>query len=349
LIKEGVDPTKTFFPDEEDDWLKVSPPHLSSPYGLLRSPWNYNPSKYTTRYNNVNRITNSDGSISRTGMWGLYLGSTCEDYAKFVESLPGQTLSVYLAGAEDQVHGNIHFAFGGAGGDISVETDAILRSEYNLTDYQLIGISRQAQIFFKTYAYPLTSETKVPVECTSNLNNASPTCTCHEGYFSTEHKFQSLVSAYFKTSNDATLLTYLANSNIDFEKRKRLMRLVCGRMQYDGDMGGSGAATDPLFWVAHGAIERLFQRIVFENILSSKEYGLYNGRNDQCSGHSLTGKKSWLQGFYFDGAGTDASQYTNVELTEILDPTTEKYRDYINYVYDDSQWSFCDGSESWFS
>ena len=45
---------------------------------------------------------------------------------------------------------------------------------------------------------------------------------------------------------------------------------------------------------------------------------------------------------------TDASQYTNVELTEILDPTTEKYRDYINYVYDDSQWSFCDGSESWF-
>ena len=29
-----------------------------------------------------------------------------------------------------------------------------------------------------------------------------------------------------------------------------------------GDMGGSGAAMDPLFWVAHGAVDRLFQKVV---------------------------------------------------------------------------------------
>ena len=177
-----------------------------------------------------------------------------------------------------------------------------------------------------------------------------PSCACSSEFLSSESQFQSLVSDFFRdiSSHTNKVVAYLRDTSIDFEDRKRLMNLICGRMQYDGDMAGSGAATDPLFWVAHGAIERLFQRIVFENILSSKEYGLYNGRSDQCSGHSLTGKKAWLQGFYFDGAGTDASQYTNVELTEILDPTTEKYRDYINYVYDDSQWSFCDGSESWF-
>ena len=28
-----------------------------------------------------------------------------------------------------------------------------------------------------------------------------------------------------------------------------------------GDMGGSGAAMDPLFWVAHGAVDRLFQKV----------------------------------------------------------------------------------------
>jgi len=83
LIREGIDPKKTFFPDEEDDWLKVSPPHLASPYGLLRSPWNFNPSKYTTRYNKVNRIADTDDSIDNT-KWGLYLGSTCKDYASFI-------------------------------------------------------------------------------------------------------------------------------------------------------------------------------------------------------------------------------------------------------------------------
>jgi hypothetical protein len=48
------------------------------------------------------------------------------------------------------------------------------------------------------------------------------------------------------------------------------MKLICGRYQYDGDMAGSGAAIDPLFWVAHGAVERLFQRIIFEDVLVDK-------------------------------------------------------------------------------
>ena len=32
--------------------------------------------------------------------------------------------------------------------------------------------------------------------------------------------------------------------------------------QSTGDMGGSGAAMDPLFWVAHGAVDRLFQKVL---------------------------------------------------------------------------------------
>ena len=33
-------------------------------------------------------------------------------------------------------------------------------------------------------------------------------------------------------------------------------------------MAGSGAALDPLFWVVPGAVDRLYQRVVFENVLS---------------------------------------------------------------------------------
>ena len=52
----GIDPDTTFFPAEEEDWLKKSAAHMKSPYGLLRAPWNYNPAPYLTRFHNVHRI-----------------------------------------------------------------------------------------------------------------------------------------------------------------------------------------------------------------------------------------------------------------------------------------------------
>jgi hypothetical protein len=55
---EGIDTDTTFFPAEEASWLTAQPAHLTSPYGLLRSPWNYNPAPFLTRYNNVNQISN---------------------------------------------------------------------------------------------------------------------------------------------------------------------------------------------------------------------------------------------------------------------------------------------------
>jgi hypothetical protein len=35
-------------------------------------------------------------------------------------------------------------------------------------------------------------------------------------------------------------------------------------------MAASAAAIETLFWVAHGAVERLFQRIIFEDMLVDK-------------------------------------------------------------------------------
>ena len=52
----GIDGDKTFFPSEEKVWTTLTNPHLNSPYGLLRSPWNYNPDPYVTRFGNVWRV-----------------------------------------------------------------------------------------------------------------------------------------------------------------------------------------------------------------------------------------------------------------------------------------------------
>jgi hypothetical protein len=98
--------------------------------------------------------------------------------------------------------------------------------------------------------------------------------------------------------------------------------------------------------VAHGAVERLFQRVVFEGALTDGVY--LNSKRNECSGHVDEGTKKWLDGFYFQDESVVASELTNVELSEILDPTGDKYRDYIDFVYEDADWSWCDNFDSWF-
>jgi hypothetical protein len=61
------------------------------------------------------------------------------------------------------------------------------------------------------------------------------------------------------------------------------------------------------------------------------------------------GTKFWLTGFQFEDASVLAQNITNVEFAEILTPTSDKYRDYFNFVYDVDDYDFCDGSDSWFN
>jgi hypothetical protein len=102
---------------------------------------------------------------------------------------------------------------------------------------------------------------------------------------------------------------------------------------------------DPLFWVAHGAMERIFQKSVFSGIFSDMTYSTV----DHCEGHSAESVKSWLKGYYLEDESVDTSTLTNAELIGILDPNSDKYRDYLNFVYDTFSFDWCSSSDSWFT
>ena len=68
-----------------------------------------------------------------------------------------------------------------------------------------------------------------------------------------------------------------------------------------------------------------------------------------CSGHKSTSTKAWLAGFSFLDETVEAQGLTNSELSDILNPTSDEYRDYINYVYDSMTYPWCEDSDSWFS
>jgi hypothetical protein len=102
---------------------------------------------------------------------------------------------------------------------------------------------------------------------------------------------------------------------------------------------------DPLFWVAHGAVERTFQKAVFADIFSDMIYS----NAGHCSGHTSDSTKAWLKGYYFHDENVLAELLTNAQLTAILVPTSDQYRELVNFVYDTGTYEWCDESGSWFS
>jgi hypothetical protein len=90
-------------------------------------------------------------------------------------------------------------------------------------------------------------------------------------------------------------------------------------------------------------MERLFQRSVFGNKLRDMSYT----STSACSGHDSSAPKTWLDGFFSDES-VNAQKVSNAELTAILEPRSDKYRDYINFVYDTESYAYCNNSASWF-
>jgi hypothetical protein len=109
------------------------------------------------------------------------------------------------------------------------------------------------------------------------------------------------------------------------------------------------AALDPLFWMVHGSVERLFQKSVFSDIFTDMDYPMKEADGLPCSGDNSTSLKFWLNGFYFVDESIRADNLTNAELTNILVPTSDEYRDLINFVYDTGDYSYCSDSDSWFA
>lgn len=118
---------------------------------------------------------------------------------------------------------------------------------------------------------------------------------------------------------------------LDLDTQCSIAGLLVSRANFDGEMGGSGAAMDPLFWVAHGAVERLMQKVIFSGITTDTAY---DASTAHCSGHENMGTKAWLKGYYFVDKSIAAEEVTNVDLNTYLNPTTDEYRDNFNFVYD---------------
>lgn len=233
--------------------LTRSEPHMSNPYGLLRSPWNFNPSPLVTRYGSVFGIEDyTDYGVNKDAVYKMHMGVVCDDYTKFFEMNNGKSFETFLLAIENDTHGIFHFTFGGVGGKMAAAAVKKLMNDFGFSVSNIGTLASTAQPFFKKN---LALSHEYPVNCTATSWNGNllvnsdaapgealgPSCDFSDEFYESEDALSGLIDWFFQfdLDRDDHVATRLAE--MSFDDRKEAMRTIGGMFPYDGDLAGSGA------------------------------------------------------------------------------------------------------------
>ena len=302
-----------------------------------------------------------------------FSGVTCSKYTQFLEQGIGQGVEFMAKFIEEFPHASIHRTFGGAGGraDNMVNNDAQWREEpYSLTDKHLTAITylshpimkNSCKYYLADEAYVEASEDNMQYICNDipytmydldTLNgkdelwksmpefgeDGGPSCELNPTVFSTDEEIDNFwidSKGHFFNREGVDNRDYKFE-NLTSAEKLGTIDLMSQRYQLDGDMTGASAPLDPLFWIQHGGVQRIWQRLVYEDIFSNYEFTAEN----TCSGHSATGKFFWLKGYVFRDPSVISYEQTNAQLMGILDPLSETYSNLFNYIYEATDYDWC--------
>ena len=226
--------------------------HLSSPYGLLRSPWNYNPSPVLTRYGSVFGI--NDTTIigaNRDVIFKYHMGVRCADYQEFFDDVKGQPLESYLRQIEDNTHGIFHFTFGGVGGANAQRAINTLVEDYNFSYSNVAALAISAQPFFKKY---LAVNKQTPINCTAKPwrnytahttalpgEGGGPSCDFADSFYEDDASITKLTDLFFYTDPDHDDPVRERLMSLNSVRQREAFKIIAGMFPYDGDLAGSGA------------------------------------------------------------------------------------------------------------
>ena len=317
--------------------------NVTNAYGFLRSPWNSNNMPFVARYN-------------KTFIWDVATYPSCTDYIDIMNYGTWVDFGMNIANGP---HGPIHSTIGGA-----------WRPDYNFASMiDAIG-SHKAETYatLAVASYPQfwrSGEVTCPTFCTLDTPPEDCQCGCpslgddnETDHLSIIEKFEVLKSTgvleriarrdtkeqYIRRVTDETgaTVSYEWLDDSDGESStKWYYEMIC-TVGMTGDILGSGSPVDPIFWVVHPTIDRLWQwkRL---SVSCSYTYDWPDGSSIYVSSGSSTCNGHDEMDFVpFDdmlGAvvGGVRSPSTNLELYNLFDPSKQE----SPYVYDDFRWDHC--------
>ena len=311
-------------------------------YGILRAPWNNDPTPFLTRSSEIYGIPNN------------MKPSGCKEYAIAVRKTNWMALSRQLNSA---AHGHIHETVGGSWNNpdfFSSNEDVSEDDVMNDDDANVLLFAHEIQALSKELwrgGY---------VQCPSTCDMAVPwsscLCQCPTSVMDgTTPSYDILDSAgvlsavdYYDASDqlidswltpNGTIYYTLPGYTADESQRiyDRLLDILC-EPGHIGDMFQASSPNDLTFWVLHPTVDRLwhFSRLGADASFDHTWYPYHS-----CHGHNPDDVTPFADtDLVLDPSSSSdpRSFYSNADLYDLFDPASDS----LPYMYDHFKWPHCD-------
>jgi len=302
---------------------------VQNSYGLLRAPWNNDPTPFLTRASTIYGLENN------------MKPSGCKEYALALKKTDWMAFSRQLNSA---AHGHIHETVGGSWNHAPdfYDPDTKVTENVLLFAHEIQALSKE--LWRVDYVQcPQTCATDTPWrECQCK-------CPAHDG--SQKKSYDVLFEAgvldavdYYDEDNTLidkwldndghvyyTLPGYTANESIAIYDQ--LLRVLCSP-GHVGDMFQASSPNDLTFWVLHPAVDRLWH---FKRLGDVSNFDDAWQPFHTCYGHNPDDVTPFDRSLFHDDVGA-SHYYTNAQLYDLFDPASAT----IPYIYDNFFWPHCD-------
>lgn len=230
--------------------------NITNPYGLLRSPWNTNPTPFLMRHNKTsgNFANNND-----------YFPN-CSQFADYIRA--GEISFADLSSAiNGELHGPVHLMIGGLWG---LHAHANVWDELSNWGYE----STDSFLLFAKYMWR-QGFIRTPEFCTSDVPHADCMPHCPSEITDGVNASAILANTGYSTVTPAVDNLEHALNDLDVSMKlrdKKILEVYC-HIGSPGEMFTSAAPQDPTFWPLHGNAERYTQMI---RILANKGVITFN-------------------------------------------------------------------------
>ncbi|KAJ8606643.1 hypothetical protein CTAYLR_008385 [Chrysophaeum taylorii] len=291
-------------------------------YGVLRAPWNNDPTPFMTRHN---KIYGFENNMKPSG---------CKEYAFAMKKTTWMAMSRQLNSA---AHGHIHETVGGSWNHDVDDANEVDPAVFTFA-HEIQALSKE--LWRADYVV-------CPVFCTMDTPWRDCQCQC------TPRSRTDAPS--YRVLDDAGVLSavhYYDHDHHQIEKWKDLNGTVLHRLPgytteesnhiYDelldilcspghiGDMFQATSTNDITFWVLHPTVDRLWH---FKRLGKSGDFDETWDPYHSCYGHNPTDIQPFKN--LFD---SNDAFYTNEDLYEYLRPDS----DGLPYMYDNFRWPHCE-------
>ena len=374
---EGI-PDLSFWEEHAADWdAYYTEKHAYSVYGFLKPQSSFSLDGAVLRFHDTDAIK---ALIDIKSKDLPFTGVSCAKMNGYMTEISeGHDVAYAAEKIEYHAHGPAHFSISGYGGQDLVASDVAIQkfAGNSLTTVDFASISYDHHHFLKFSApayYIDVTNASSNYNPKDNLLIDSPILVCDafptfESEFLAEKNIECTMDvdyddedamdaflSYFtglasvntgESSDTATeLLTRLLA--LDKASKEQLIRSLGDRPFSEGELSGSSAPLDPFFWVLHGQVLRVYQKMTMSDILTTLEYNATSAF-DTCAGHSNVGTKLWLQGLQLADGSTGVDKITNRELSSYLEPESQEFVSKFNYVFDTVGDLYCGFGEGEFN